>query len=161
MTKKVNIGTHSIYRALEWSDGFDVNLGDVIRMHPELVLGNQVVIVRSDSVPYQPNSIELASGWQKIDELAISPSVTDISFLPTPCFDEWYIFERAPDPAKLFFLSSMGSFQLFGEGADAEAFWSQVEELKPLHVLVGAVDLLLVTRDDVVFRRMLESYKVT
>lgn len=156
MTAGLHTGTHAGYSTLSWDNGCDVNLGDVIRQLPQLVLGHHVAIARSDSGPYKLGTAEIASGWQSIGDLVISPMITDVAQLPTPGFDEWYVFERLPDRTKLSRFSSAIAFQPFGESNKVEEFWSQIEDLQPTHALLGACpSLLLVTRDAALYERVL------
>nr|BFE92637.1 hypothetical protein GCM10020185_31730 [Pseudomonas brassicacearum subsp. brassicacearum] len=95
MTTELHTGAHAGYRTLDWHDGYDVNLGDLIHQLPQLVRGRYVAIAASDSGPYSLSAIEIASGWQRVGDLAISPIIMDIDQLPTPGFDEWYVFLSA------------------------------------------------------------------
>lgn len=51
--------------------------------------------------------------------------------MPTPGFDEWYIFEHLPNRATLSRLSTAIAFAPFADFGMADQFWSQVEELQP------------------------------
>lgn len=156
MTAELHTGTHAGYSTLDWNNGCDVNLGDVIRQLPQLVLGHHVAIAWSDSGPHNLSTAEIASGWQRVGDLAISPTITDVAQLPSPGFDEWYVFERLPDRASLSRFSSAIAFQPFGESENVDEFWSQIEDLQPAHALLGACpSLLLITRDVAIYERIL------
>ncbi|MDD1015201.1 hypothetical protein [Pseudomonas rubra] len=161
MTAELHTGSRLGYSALDWNEGYDVNLRDVIRQHPQLVLGRYVAIAWSDSGRYHLSDAEIAGGWQPVGDLAISPMVTDIAQLPTPGFDEWYVFERLPDMTTLSRFSSAIAFQPFGDGAKVDEFWSQIADLRPVHALLGGCpSLLLITRDTAVYERLLAHYSV-
>lgn len=134
----------------------DVNLGDVVRQLPQLVMGHYVAIAWSDSARYNLSPPEIERGWQYVGDLAVSPPVTDIAQLPAPGFDEWYVFEHLPDRAKLSRFRSDITFQPFAEGVEADEFWSQISDLQPEHALFGACpNLLLITRDVDIYERTL------
>jgi hypothetical protein len=160
VTAKLHTGTHADYRTLDWNNGCDVNLGEVIQDLPQLVLGCYVAVARSDSAPRILSAVEIALGWKRVGDLAISPVITDVAQLPTPGFDEWYVFEQLPDQAKLARFSSAVAFQPFGESDEVGEFWSQIEELQPTHALHGACpSLLLITRDAAMYERALAFYR--
>ncbi|MCE0463732.1 hypothetical protein [Pseudomonas uvaldensis] len=158
MATALHTGTHAGYSTLDWNDGYDVNLGDLIRQLPQLVRGRYVAIAASDSEPYNLSAAEIASGWQRIGDLAISPIITDIAQLPTPGFDEWYVFERLPDQVRLSKFSSAIAFQPFGESDKVDEFWSQIEDLQPVHALLGGCSLLLITQDAAIHENVLTFY---
>ncbi|MEE4071419.1 hypothetical protein [Pseudomonas viridiflava] len=109
-----------------------------------------------DSRRYNLSAAEMGRGWQRIGDLAISPMVTDVDQLPTPGFDEWYIFERLPDRMSLTKFGSAIAFLPFGESDKADQFWAQIEGLQPTHALLGACpSLLLITRDTALYERLL------
>ena len=114
-----------------------------------------MAIAASDSGPYSLSAVEIASGWQRVGDLAISPIIMDIAQLPPPGFDEWYVFERLPDRARLSRFSSAIAFQPFGESDKVDAFWAQIEDLQPVHALLGACRLLLITQDAVIYESVL------
>jgi hypothetical protein len=158
MTTELHTGAHAGYSTLDWNDGYDVNLGDLIRELPQLVRGRYVAIAASDSGPYYLSAVEIASGWQRVGDLAISPIIRDIAQLPTPGFDEWYVFERLPDRARLSKFSSAIAFQPFGESDKVDEFWAQIENLQPVHALLGACRLLLITQDAAIHEGVLTLY---
>ena len=159
MKAELHTGAHAGYSTLDWNCGCDVNLDTVIRQLPQLVMGCYVAIARSDSARYNPGVAEIALGWQRVGELTISPQITDIAQLPTLGFDEWYVFKRLPGRATLSTFRSAIAFQPFAKGAEAKAFWSQIEALQPEHALLGACpSLLLITRDVAIFERTLALY---
>lgn len=158
MTTKLHTGAHAGYRTLDWHDGYDVNLGDLIHQLPQLVHGRYVAIAASDSGPYSLSAVEIASGWQRVGDLAISPIITDIDQLPTPGFDEWYVFERLPDRARLSKFSNAIALKPFGESDKVDAFWAQIEDLQPVHALLGACRLLLITQDAAIYESVLTFY---
>ncbi|MCD5971816.1 hypothetical protein [Pseudomonas quasicaspiana] len=156
MTAELHTGAHAGYSTLNWDNGCDVNLGDVISQLPQLVLGHHVAIAWSDSGAYNLSTAEVTSGWQCVGDLVISPMIEDVAQLPTPGFDEWYVFERLPSRARLSRFNRAIAFQPFGESNEVVEFWSQIEDLQPTHALLGACpSLLLITRDAAMYERVL------
>lgn len=159
MEAELRTGAHGAYYTLEWNSGGDVNLGAFLRQLPQIVVDRYVAIAWSDSARYSLTAAQIQLGWQDGNELALSPLITDIVQLPTPGFDEWYIFEHLPDRTKLSEFKSAIAFQPFANGVEADEFWSQVESLQPEHALLGASpSLLLITRDKALYERILALY---
>jgi hypothetical protein len=159
MTVEMRTTERAGYSALQWQDGYDVNLGDVIRQHPELVLGHQVVIAWSDSDRYHLTAAQIAAGWEAVGDLVVSPVITDIAQLPTPGFDEWYVFERMPDRDRLSRFGGAVEFRPFGEGAEADEFWEQIADLRPVHGLFGGgPGLVVISRDSAVYDGVVAFY---
>ncbi|MGN8252226.1 hypothetical protein [Pseudomonas sp. SMV7] len=96
--------------------GCDVNLGTFVRQLPQVVMGRYVAIAWSDSARYNLDDAEIELGWECVGDLVLSPLITDIAQLPTPGFDEWYIFERTPNWTKLSKFRSAIAFQPFADG---------------------------------------------
>jgi hypothetical protein len=147
-------GMRSSYRVIEWDNGDDADLTNIIQPCPRAVLGNFVAIATCDSGPYTPTAAELAEGWLFVGNLAISPRVTAISQLPAPHFDEWYVYDRNTDLGlHRAFVNHAGFAPLNDRDPLTEEFWAQVARLNPKHVLgAGAPTLFLVTRDEEVYR---------
>lgn len=159
MEAELRTGTHGDYRTLDWNSGCDFNLGTFIRQLPQIVMGHYVAIAWADSERYNLSAAEIELGWECVGDLVLSPVITNIAQLPTPGFDEWYVFERLPSWRKLSKFRSAIAFQPFVDGVEADAFWSQIEDLQPEHALLGACpSLLLITRDDAIYERTLALY---
>lgn len=149
----VRTGERAGYRIVEWSDGADGDIKDLVLCCPELVVGRHIAIASCDSGRYTPTDEEFTAGWSMIDDLAVSPLVNAVSQLPMPGFDEWYVYER---PVKVEryarFVNYFGFSPLNLDDTQTEEFWEQVVKLEPLHVLgSGAAGLFLVTRDEALF----------
>jgi hypothetical protein len=87
-------GERAGYRIVEWVDGTDGAIEDLVECCPELLFGRYVAIASCDSGPYAPTGEEFTEGWCKFGELAVSPPVKAISELPMPGFDEWYVYDE-------------------------------------------------------------------
>lgn len=119
-----------------------------------------MAIAWSASGSYYLSAREIADGWHRVVDFAISPLITDVAQLPTPGFDEWYNFEHLPDRATLSRLSTAIAFAPFADFGMADQFWSQVEELQPVHALHGGFDLLLITQDTAILGGVAALYPI-
>lgn len=143
------------YHVIVWADDFDPSLATLIASVPELVLGHRVAIASCDSGPFQVDEEDMAKGWAIIGRLAISPRVQSISDLPTPGFDEWYVYESDVPREEHASFVNHHDFSPFDENSkQTENFWKQVERFQPLHVLgAGASTMFLVTRDEAIHKK--------
>ncbi|MFM0080383.1 hypothetical protein [Paraburkholderia sediminicola] len=129
-------------------------MDDLAQRCPQLLIGRYVAIASCDSGPYTPTDDEFAAGWSKIGALAISPKVETVSQLPTPGFDEWYVYDRKNGLAPhVNFVNRRGFSVLNSADEHTNTFWDQVMRRVPLHVLgAGCPTLFLITRDEALFR---------
>ncbi|MFZ6642318.1 hypothetical protein ACO0LL_21525 [Undibacterium sp. TC4M20W] len=139
-----------------WTGIADPSLATLIQSCPELVLGRQVTIAACDGGPYQPDQEEMARGWVVHNTLAVSPHVQDIADLPTPGFDEWYVYEAEPPREQHAVSVNHFEFSVLDEQSEqARVFWSQVESFQPLHVLgAGAGFMFVLSRDEQIHRQL-------
>lgn len=144
------------YHVIVWTDNFDPSLATLIQSYPELVLGRQVAIAACDGGPYQPDQAEMARGWTLNNKLAVSPRVQSIADLPTPGFDEWYVYEGELPRAQHAISVNHFEFSVLDEQSEqARVFWSQVENFQPLHVLgAGAGSMFVLSRDEQIHRQL-------
>lgn len=144
----VHVAGHKLeYSVVQWSYDWDPSLFDLLDRMPELVLGRYVVIASCDSGPYKPTDAELECGWEVVNGVAISPNIVRVSDLPTPGFDEWYVYEERP--RTYCYHASVNHFGFAPLPPDqATGFWAQIEAALPLHVLgAGTPTMFLATRD--------------
>lgn len=149
-------GTRSGYWVVEWADGFDPSLADLVPRFPEMVVGHRIAIASCDSGPFVPTPTELKEGWSMRNEVAVSPVLRDTSALPMPGFDEWYVYDLEASTDKLrSFVNRLGFAPLDEGNFETQDFWTQVERLRPLHVLgAGTPTMFFATRDEAIFRRV-------
>jgi len=150
--------THCLhgYHVITWTDGFDQSLASLITDCPELVLGKRIAIVACDGGPYQPDQAEMAKGWTMQGGLVISPSVQSIADLPTPGFDEWYVYEDEIPHEQLVASVNHYRFSVLDEQSEqAQVFWSQVRHFQPLHVLgAGGGYMFALSRSEHIHRQL-------
>lgn len=147
------------YWAIEWSEAWDPSLADLLQLAPELVIGKEVAITSCDSGPYVPTEEELKSGWSRCDTTAISREIAELSELPAPGCDEWYVYDSAPlNCPKRTYVNRYG-FSVFDENLESESFWEQIRRAEPLHILgAGTPNMFFVTRDRDSFERVKRLY---
>lgn len=153
---KLQIQSRSGYHVIVWSDTFDPSLATLITSFPELVLGHRIAIASCDSGPFQPDQAEMAQGWTVQGALVISPCVQSISDLPTPGFDEWYVYDGDTCPEHHASFVNHYSFSPLDEHSEfAKDFWKQVERFQPLHALgAGPSMMFFLTRDETVYKKL-------
>jgi hypothetical protein len=78
MTTDRHSGTKLQYR---WYEAADLFLGEVLSKVPCLVRQRFVAVTAFDSSPLRPTQDERAAGWRTVEDIAISPRVTDINEL--------------------------------------------------------------------------------
>jgi hypothetical protein len=88
----LTVGSQRLYDWLVTDEDFDL-----LQLCPEVVLGKYVAVTSIDSGQLVPTEQQVASGWQSRGEIAYSPKIQNIKELPHAGWDEWYIFENAPD----------------------------------------------------------------
>lgn len=152
----IRTGSRFGYWVVEWADGFDPSLADLMLQFSEAVIGNRIAIASCDSGPFLPNDAETKNGWTIHNALAISPRIQSVAELPTPGFDEWYVYDLdVPFDHHNSFVNRFGFSPLDTEGGDAEKFWVQVENFRPLHVLgAGTPTMFFATRDEAMFMKI-------
>ena len=149
-------GSRSGYWVVEWAGGFDPSLTDLVPRFPEMVVGHRIAIASCDSGPFVPTPDELEKGWFRQNEVAISPRLQDVSDLPMPGFDEWYVYDlEAPTDHIRSFVNRFGFAPLDEGNSETQDFWAQVERLRPLHVLgAGTPTMFFARRDETIYRRV-------
>lgn len=147
-------GQRAGYWMVEWGNGCDASLRDLVPVCPAIVLGRRAVIASWDSGTYRPTSEDLAAGWQSIGQLAVSPRIEAVDALPLLHFEEYYLYDREPVLAPHRHFVNRCEFSPLAEGdAETEAFWAQIAQHRPDHVAgAGSPALFLVTRDEALWR---------
>jgi hypothetical protein len=147
------------YWAIQWSAAWDPSLTDLLQVAPELVLGKRIAITSCDSGPYMPSADELSAGWSLYDTTAISREIAQPAELPTPGFDEWYVFDSTPQVVPMRNHVNRYNFSVLDECDATELFWEQIRKAQPLHVLgAGTPNMFFVTRDRDSFERVKGLY---
>ena len=145
------------YHAFDWLDS-DLFLPTLWEHFPELVLGNYLVNTSFDSGSLTISPRQREQGWHTIGKSAHSPRIERLDQIPHDQFDEWLVFNHPVQVQKFeTFVNYYGFTPIEPLEENAERFWEQVINLNPLHV-IGENDLAyLVSRDDDLVGRVLES----
>jgi hypothetical protein len=145
------------HQAYYWIEHPDVLFHTLISEFPELVLDRYLIITSFDSGPLVLG--ELDRGWHKHGDLAISPRISNTMEIPYDQYDEWYIFQTLPA------LTVFNRYQVFvnyvGFSLQSpmfkelqEMFWNQLEEILPEAFVAGGDNLLLVTKNLELFKKI-------
>lgn len=154
-------GYRSGYWVVQWADGFDPNLSDLMDHLPEIVRGHRVAVASCDSGSFEPTPVEYAKGWTKRNEVAVSPKVDLVSELPMPGFDEWYVYtDEPPGERHRSFVNRWGFSPWDESNEEAQVFWTQLEQLRPLHVIGAGTTMFLATQDETIFRKASSTYQL-
>ncbi len=151
MATEVIVGNKAGYWVLQWSMQWDPSLDDLASAAPHLVIGNFIAITSCDSGLYKPSEEELATGWRAEALATISPRIVRPDELPTPGFDEWYVFDHAPTSIPDRNHVNCFGFSVLADDESSISFWSQIEATQPIHALgCGTPNMFLVTRDETI-----------
>ena len=143
------------YWAIQWSADWDPSLTDLLRLVPEIVCGKRVAITSCDSGPYRPSAAEISAGWSFNGTTGISKVIVHYEELPTPGFDEWYVFDSPPLLIPTRNHVNRYNFSVIDECDATASFWEQIRLTQPLHVLgAGTPNMFFVTRDQSSFDRV-------
>jgi len=146
-SEPVHTGTNGKYWWLVTED----SLSDILRAYPEVVMGKYLAITSFDSGSLYLSDEEKAAGLESRIEIAYSPRIASVSGLPhDDSYDEWYVFDKAPDLGKLY-PRNMNPFEdppgqgevlavvnyhfllhLFEDSTVADLFWKQMDWIAPL-----------------------------
>ncbi len=145
------------YWAIQWSTAWDPSLVELLRVAPELILGKRVAIASCDSGPYKPSAEELTAGWSVVGTTAISREIAQVTELPAPGFDEWYVFDGVPSAVPTRNYVNQYNFSVLDECDTTDSFWEQIITTQPLHILgAGTPNMFFATRDRESFKRVKE-----
>ncbi|MGA2218276.1 MAG: hypothetical protein ABSG51_09330 [Terracidiphilus sp.] len=148
--ERIHTGSNGKYSWLVTED----SLSDILRVYPDVVVGKQLVVTSFDSGPLPLSDEEKAAGWESRGGIAYSPRVVSVNGLPhDDSYDEWYVFNDAPDLGRLY-PSDMNPFQdppgqgevlavvnyhlllhLPEQGPLAGLFWKQMDWIAPVTYL--------------------------
>jgi hypothetical protein len=145
-------GKNGDYFWIEWKEPF---LSDLLSAFPNLVIGKYLVNTSFDSGSLTLSQEELNQGWNKFNELTLSPSIKNSVDLPFCHYDEWYVFNS---PTKFenyeVFVNYLGfSLQDFPKEIK-ERFWQQIDRLSPETFFAEGDYLVCVTKDASLFKQV-------
>ena len=149
--------THGEFYIIEWSEEDSKDeLRRLVERFPDLVEGRRIGIVSWNSWDYKPTSEEKIAGWSQVGTTTFSPTVVKANELPVGGWDEWYVFEEEPEFVELTAYVNYYEFSpaSFGWAEALSAFWDQVHQIRPLHIIGDGSYLYLITRDKAVYGRV-------
>lgn len=148
-------GKNGDYYWIEWQDGNKL-LSSLLSESPQIVLEKYLVNTSFDSGSLSLSDEELELGWYNQNELTYSPQIKSIESIAGYGYDEWYVF----DSLKTFdnyevFVNYLG-FSVHDTMPDGiqEAFWLQLEQIKPETFLAEGDNLVCVTRGRELFNQI-------
>ena len=98
--QRITTGTHGAYC---WLTSIEHDIGDLVRICPEAILGRYLAVTSIDSGTAWLTDRQEACGWRLERGIAYSPPLATIDDLyfkndgpEAPGFDEWYVFKAPP-----------------------------------------------------------------
>jgi hypothetical protein len=158
-------GSHGAYKWL--SSRHD--LGDLLELCPDVVLGKYLAVTSIDSSYLSPSAEETSAGWENRRGVAYSPLIESVEKLPRAGWDEWYVFAQPVDLGVSRLKSNIfdpalkpgevGVFVNYGfafhppERATSldDPFWNQLDHIRPESYIADNDYLTFVTRDESLF----------
>ncbi len=78
-----------------------------------------------------------------------------------PGFDEWYVYTvEPPDGRHRSFVNRWGFSPLDESNEETQVFWTQLAQLRPLHVIGAGTTMFLATQDEEIFLKASGSYQL-
>jgi hypothetical protein len=147
------------YHVLDWRNDPGLSVVDLWRLWPELVLERYLVNTCFDSGFLTLSELEKQDGWRMVGRLAHSPRIHRTEQIPHDQYDEWLIFDQPTVVEEFETMVNYGSFTPvdFDWEEKLERFWAQVLRLRPLHVIAENDGVYLLSRDEGVVHRVLNS----
>lgn len=167
-------GSHGPF---QWLTTGQHDLGTLLQLCPQAVLGKYIAVTSFDSGPLLPNDEELSQGWQTRKNIAYSPGIQSVEKLPYgDCggFDEWYVFNAPTDlgrlvegnifeallqPGNVAVFVNYGGFALHAPTMQelVDLFWPQVERISPESYIADGDVLNFVSRDKDLFATVFQA----
>ena len=161
-------GSHGVY---QWLTTGQHDLGTLLRLCPQALLGKYLAVTSFDSGPLILNQDEVSAGWQTRDGIAYSPkihAVENLVYGECGGFDEWYVFDSpaelgrvlegnifvtAPQAGQVAVFVNYGGFGLHTPVMKGlvDLFWPQLEQISPESYIADGDLLNFVTRDKDLF----------
>lgn len=124
-----------------------------------MFLDRYLINTSLDSGLLKLTDVELHQGWHKHENLSISPRISNVMEIPHDQFDEWYIFQTLPA------LTVFNRYQVFVNYGGfslkspifnklQEKFWDQIEKIMPEAYVAEGDNLLLVTKNLEMFKKV-------
>jgi hypothetical protein len=167
-------GAHGDY---QWLTTGQHDLGTLLRLCPEALLGKYVAVTSIDSGPLILNEDEVSTAWQSRSDVAYSPriqSVEKLAYGECAGFDEWYVFDAPTElgqivegnifesplqPGQVAVFVNYGGFGFHSSSMQVltDMFWKQLEWIHPESYIADGDLLNFVSRDRTLFTTVLQS----
>lgn len=145
-------GKRGNYFWIEWQQAF---LSDLISAFPQIVIDKYLVNTSFDSGSLSLSDNEVNQGWNKYNELALSPPITEDLDIPNCQYDEWYVFNSPTTFDDYEVFVNYYGFSLKDFLTDfQERFWKQIEILSPETYLSEGGFLICVTKNESLFNQI-------
>lgn len=164
----------------------DRNITSLLTICPEIVLNKHLAVTSIDGGPLRITEQEKIDGWRTTEAakvfqgaswskpeyrddwmVAYSPQIASIDGLPNEAHDEccssygeWYVFENQPPVEDIECFVNWVGFRLYDPEFQwcTDRFWRQIEKIKPESYLAGGTVFTVVTRNSVLFSRIISGY---
>jgi hypothetical protein len=145
-------GKNGNYFWIEWTEAF---LSDLLSAFPKLVIGKYLINTSFDSGSLTLSREELDKGWNKVNDLTLSPLIQNTDDLPFCHYDEWYVFNSSTkfDDYEVFVNYLGFSLKDFPKEL-RERFWRQIACLSPETFFAEGDYLICVTKDESLFKQI-------
>ena len=126
---------------------------------PELIVGNYLVSTSFDGGKLTLSDSEIGDGWRIPGQLLHSPRIHSLEQIPHEDIEEWLVYS---EPIKVETFDTMVNHEGFTPidfplEQECEHFWQQIVRLSPLHVLGENDRAYLVSRDEKLVKRIINS----
>lgn len=144
------------YHALDWPERHHLEIPEVWRAVPELVIGRFLVNTSFDSGSLTLTSEQASAGWKMVGRLAHSPKITTLSEIPHDQFDEWLVFDSLTEVSEFDTMVNYLSFTPidFDWLEKRENYWRQIIRYRPRHVLAENERVYVITSDEAIARKL-------
>ena len=170
----------------QWLTMVDRDITSLLTICPEIVLGKYLAVTRIDSGPLRLTEQEKLEGWWTAEagrvfqgtswsppeyrddwKVAYSPRLTSIHGLPNEThdeccsgYDEWYVFEQRAPVEDIESFVNWGGFRLNEPEFQwcTDRFWNQMAKMKPESYIADGTVFTVVTRNRILFDRIISGY---
>lgn len=147
------------YHLFDWRPRGTMTIRQPWQSCPALVVGRHLVNTSYDSGFVTLTDAQKTKGWHMVEAFAHSPRIEDPAEIPHDQFDEWLIFDAPTVVSNFETMVNYGGFTPldFDREEKRALYWSQILNLRPLHVLGENDGVYVVTRDPKIVERLVDT----